>query len=143
GSESEFRRLAAGRGPFAGPFGVKLGPQPDPGPHPDFLDTFDDHLELVELFDDYYHPLPDARTHHRKVDKGLVLEPVADEQRFGGLVQRERRVQFGFGAGFHSEAVFAALAQELLDDLPPGIHFHRKDAVMRTGVAELARSIPK
>src|ERR1041384_4309749 len=124
-------------------FRVELGANPDARANAGFLRAANDHLQLVELLDDYDHALANLHAKEREVNETFVLEPAADQKSLRVCFQREGGVQLGFRAAFDAEVILASLAQKLFDDFAAGIDLHRKHAEVTAGIIELSRGVLK
>ena len=99
------------------------------GPHADLLRVADDEIE----FRVFFHHRDDVAAHfageHGEFDVLVVLEAVADDGRVV-IGDGHDGQQFGFGAGFESEAVRPPEMEYLFDHLPLLIHLDRVDATV-------------
>ena len=66
----------------------------------------------------------------RRLDVGAVLVAVAEDQRLGVVLQRERDQQLGLGAGLEAEVEGAAVLDQLLDHVALLVHLDRVDAAV-------------
>ena len=80
---------------------------------------------------------PELLGEQRRLDEGAVLVAVAQDQRLGVLLQRERDQQLGLGAGLDPEVEGAAVLDQLLDHVALLVDLDRVDAAVAALVVVL------
>jgi hypothetical protein len=115
-SKAEFGAITAGGFPTAGTTAGEFDANADGGFDADAFGMFDDEFEFGIFFDDGCDLPADFFGQHDHFDVFGVFEAVTDDG--GGVVgDGEDGEEFGFRAGFETEFVGAAVAENFFDDL--------------------------
>ena len=96
-----------------------------------------DGLQLAQAVHDDDHLAAQLLRQQRRLDVGLVLVAVAEDQRLGVLVQRQRDQQLRLGAGLDAQVEGAAVLDQLLDHVALLVDLDRVDAAVAALVVVL------
>ena len=112
------------------PLVVSRARTPMSGRMPSSSRGLQDRLELVHAVDDDDHLAAELLRQQRRLDVGAVLVAVAEDERFGVVLQRQRDQQLGLGAGLEAEVEGPAVLDQLLDHVALLVHLDRVDAAV-------------
>ena len=103
----------------------------------ELLGRREDRLELAHPVHGDDHAAPELLREQRRLDERAVLVAVAEDQRLGVLLQRERDQQLRLRAGLDPEVEGAPVLHQLLDDVALLVDLDRVDAAERAPVLVL------
>ncbi len=102
----------------------------DDRPHLEVARRSEDGLELAHPVHDDDDLAPELLREQRGLDVGAVFVAVAEDERLGVVLQRERHQQLGLGAGLDAEIEGPAVLDQLLDDVALLVDLDRVDAAV-------------
>ena len=86
-----------------------------------------DQNQLVDLLDNQKNPFTHFLCQQSQLDIAFILIAVADDQRIGIRVDRNHRMEFGFGTSFQSQIELLAMADDLFHHRTHLIDFYGID----------------
>ena len=137
GRQAELRAVARRLHPLAGALGRQPGADADHGAQVQVGRRGQDRLQLAHPVDRDHDAAPELLREQRGLDERAVLVAVAQDQRLGVLLQRQRDQQLRLRPGLDPEVERAAVLHQLLDDVALLVHLDRVDAAERAPVLVL------
>ena len=128
GGEAELRAVAGRLHPLAGALGGEPRAHADHRPQVELGGGGEDRVELAHAVHRDDDAAPELLREERRLDERAVLVAVAEDERLGVLLQRERDEQLGLGAGLDPEVEGPAVLHQLLDDVALLVDLDRVDA---------------
>src|SRR5882724_3720954 len=135
--ETEFRVLAAARGPFARAFAMQAHTNADIRLDANFVRNANGLLELFQLFSNNDDRFAKFTPEKSNPNKSRILVAVTDDQALGILVHCERCDQFRLAARFETEMKRLSCIDDFLNHFAQLIDLDRKNAPIFVTIAEL------
>ena len=140
GGEAELGAVARRLHPLAGALGGEPRAHADHGPQVELGGGGQDRVELAHAVHGDHDPAPELLREERRLDEGAVLVAVAEDERLGVLLERERHQQLGLRARLDPEVVGTAVLDQLLDDVALLVDLDRVDAAVASPCSRSRRS---
>ena len=125
-----FERSPADSIHLPAPFGRETGAYAEHRPDLELAGAGEDGLELAHAIHDDDDLAAELLRQHGGLDVGAVFVAVAEDQRLGVVLQRQRDQQLGLGAGLDAEVRRPAVLDQLLDDVTLLVDLDRVDAAV-------------
>ena len=125
--ESELRGVAAALAPLAAAVACQLDADAQVGAHAQLLGRLGNDLQFGQFLDDEEDALAHLLCQQSQFDEVLVLVAVADDEAVAVHVGGQHGMQFGLGAGFQSQVIAFAVADDFLHDGAHLVHLDGED----------------
>ena len=135
--EAELRPVAGGLHPLAGALRAEARPHADHGPDVELAARGQDGVELGHAVHGDDDLAPELLGEERRLDEGLVLVAVAEDEGLGVVVHGQGHQELGLAARLDAEVEGAPVLDQLLDHVALLVDLDRVDAAVAALVVVL------